>query len=862
MASSVWSAQQLAEFVASVSQCTTEASAAQAVVERAAEALDAAVAAIMADGGLLAAVGYPAGAEPVDELRRIRPGTPDSRLNVPGAGWCAVMAASLAFPPGAMLVLARPRGLTREESALLGGMARVAAMTMTTLSVLDHERAARAEVERLAREQAALRRVATLVARAVPPEEVFAAVAKEVRNALPASDLALVIRYDSGHFVEIVGGWDRVGSLALVGRRYKLGGKNVSTLVFERNGPARIDNHLIEGSEALTTAARELGMRSSAGVPIRVEGRLWGVMMVGSTHEDMLLPGTEDRLAEFTRLVAATIANTQARQQVSALAEEQAALRRVATLVARGEPPRGVFDAVAQEVGRLLPADLTLIGRYEDGRVTRVAWWGATGEPVPTHGRVSLGGRNVSSAVYETGRPARLDSYTDACGDVADDARERGISSLVAAPISVEGRLWGVMVAAATRGRRLPPTTEARLADFIELVATAIGNAEAREELRRVADEQAALRRVATLVAQGAPSAAVFAAVTEEIGRLLPADVTGLGRYDPDGSFVRAGLWSTVANPIPGAHRTPLGGRNVSTLVFETGRPARIDDYSDDAGPVASQWCRSIGLRSAVGAPVSVEGRLWGVVVVMSTSAEPLPPDTETRLAGFTELVATAIANAEARAELTASRARIVATADQTRRRIERDLHDGAQQRLVTLALQLRAAQAQVPAQLDPLNADLNRIAIGLSSTLNELREFARGIHPAILTKGGLAAALKMLARRSSIPVTLDIRTQERLPGPVEVAAYYVISEALANVAKHAQASGVHVQVEAISGVLRLEVRDDGVGGADPARGTGLIGVRDRVEAAGGRFRVTSPRGEGTQLLIELPVRPPRPTSG
>jgi signal transduction histidine kinase len=247
-------------------------------------------------------------------------------------------------------------------------------------------------------------------------------------------------------------------------------------------------------------------------------------------------------------------------------------------------------------------------------------------------------------------------------------------------------------------------------------------------------------------------------------------------------------------------------------------------------------------------------------------SAEPLPGDTETRLAGFTELVATAIANAQGRDELTASRARIVATADQTRRRIERDLHDGAQQRLVTLALQLRAAQAKVPPQLDRLNGELDRVAVGLSSTLDELREFARGIHPAILVKGGLALALKTLARRSPVRVTLDVRTQERLPGPVEVAAYYVISEALANAAKHAQASGVqvqvdyvqvdHVQVGAAGGVLRLEVRDDGVGGADPARGSGLIGIRDRVEAAGGTFSMTSRRGEGTRLKIELPVRP------
>jgi len=247
---------------------------------------------------------------------------------------------------------------------------------------------------------------------------------------------------------------------------------------------------------------------------------------------------------------------------------------------------------------------------------------------------------------------------------------------------------------------------------------------------------------------------------------------------------------------------------------------------------------------------------------VMSTSAEPLPPDTEGRLAGFSELVATAIANAQAHAELTASRARIVATADQTRRRIERDLHDGAQQRLVTLALQLREAQAEVPPQLDRLNAELDRVAIGLSSTLDELREFARGIHPVILAKEGLTPALQTLARRSSIRVKLDMRTPERLPDHVEIAAYYVISEALANAAKHARASVVHVQVEATGGVLRLDVRDDGVGGADPARGSGLIGLRDRVEAVGGAFRVKSRHGEGTHLLIELPVRLSRSASG
>jgi signal transduction histidine kinase len=740
----------------------------------------------------------------------------------------------------------RPDGLRPEAER------RMPAFTELVVTAIANAQT-RVELRAMAEEQAALRRVATLVARGALPDEVFAAVAEEAGNVLPAADFAMVARYDSGHSVEVIGGWSRAGGPVLVGRRSSIGGQNVSTLVFEHNGPARVDDHLIEGAEPLTTAVREIGIRSSVGAPISVDGRLWGVMLVASAREHALLPGTEYQLAKFTELIATTVANTQARQEVSALADEQAALRRVATLVARGEPPRGVFAAVAQEVGRVLPAELTLIGRYEEGMVTGVAGWSATGEPVPTRSRMSGGGRNVTEMVRKTGRPARLDSYADASGDVADYARDSGISSSVGAPISVEGRLWGIMVAGSIHGRQLPPNTERRLADFTELVATAIANAEAREELRRVADEQAALRRVATLVAQGAPSRAVFDAVTEEVGRLLPADVTLLCRYDPDGYLARIGEWNRTPDPIPRVDRARLGGQNVASLVFETGRPARIDDFGDDASPFAFAW-RSAGLRSAAGAPISVEGRLWGVVIVASMSDDPLPAGTEARLSGFTELVATAIANAEANAELKASRARIVATADQTRRRIERDLHDGAQQRLVTLALQVRAAQAKVPAQLDKLTADLDHIAAGLSSTLDELREFARGIHPAILANGGLAPALNTLVRRSSVRVALDMRLRTRLPEHVEVTAYYVISEALVNAAKHAKASMVHVLVDMTDGVLRLDVRDDGVGGADPARGSGLIGLRDRVEATGGTFKLKSRPGEGTHLLIELPV--------
>ena len=417
------------------------------------------------------------------------------------------------------------------------------------------------------------------------------------------------------------------------------------------------------------------------------------------------------------------------------------------------------------------------------------------------------------------------------------------------------------MVAASTHGPRLPPETEDRLADFTELVATALGNAEARAELRRVADEQAALRRVATLVARGASASAVFDAVTEEITRLLPADVAILSRYDPDGRLTRVGAWSRARGRLITGDRRRLGGRNVSTLVFETGQPARLDDVGDDASLKAAAWVAE-GLHSAVGVPISVEGRLWGVVAVASMSGEPLPADTEARLTGFTELVATAIANAQAQAELAASRARIVATADQTRRRIERDLHDGAQQRLVSLALQIRAAQADVPPELGKLRIELDRVAAGLTSTLDELREYARGIHPAILAEGGLAAALRALARRSPVPVTLDVRAAERLPERVEVTAYYVVSEALANAAKHAEASAVHIDVEETGEAIRLTVRDDGVGGADPARGSGLVGLKDRVAAIGGTLTIRSLAGEGTTLLAELPVSPLRLSAG
>jgi signal transduction histidine kinase len=363
---------------------------------------------------------------------------------------------------------------------------------------------------------------------------------------------------------------------------------------------------------------------------------------------------------------------------------------------------------------------------------------------------------------------------------------------------------------------------------------------------------------VATLVARATPPEAVFAAVAEEVGQLFGVELASLFRYEPGPTATSVTTWGPAGNDFPVGGRWPLEGHNITTLVFETGRPARIDRYGASSPGSLGAAALERSIRSAVGTPILAEGRLWGLIFVGSTMEQPLPADTEARLASFTELVATAIANAQSRADLMASRARIVAAADETRRRIERDLHDGTQQQLVSVMLDLRQVQAAAP----ELEGELSRIAERVTDVLNQVREISRGIHPAILSERGLIPALKALARRSPVPVRLDLRTGRRLPDQVEAAVYYAVSEALANAAKHARASVVHVELDTPSAVVRLAIRDDGIGGADPARGSGLTGLRDRIEAVGGTLDVTSPSDGGTTLLIEIPVKPEPQAAG
>jgi signal transduction histidine kinase len=305
---------------------------------------------------------------------------------------------------------------------------------------------------------------------------------------------------------------------------------------------------------------------------------------------------------------------------------------------------------------------------------------------------------------------------------------------------------------------------------------------------------------------------------------------------------------------MPGSgERIPLAGDDLGAKVLRTGRAARIDNHDNAPGPETAR-IRGAGIRSAVGVPIRVDGRLWGAAIVGSRSPEPMPADTEARVGDFADLVATAIANAATRAELIASRARIVAAADDARRRLERDLHDGAQQRLISLGLQLRMAEESAPPELDDFKQQLSRILSGLTGVSADLQEISRGIHPAILSKGGLGPALKTLARRSAVPVTLDLRIDRRISDSAQVAAYYVVAEALTNTAKHARASGVNVGVETEGGSLRVLIRDDGVGGANSHNGSGLIGLQDRVEALGGHLHVTSPPQSGTSLHVTIPL--------
>ena len=386
------------------------------------------------------------------------------------------------------------------------------------------------------------------------------------------------------------------------------------------------------------------------------------------------------------------------------------------------------------------------------------------------------------------------------------------------------------------------------------LAAVTAERARAEAAQRALAGEQAALRRVATLVAGEASPGRVFEQVTEEVGRLLGLPGVNIMHYDGERTATVVGAWSEHGQPrFPVGEIFDVDGDTAVARVVKSGGPARVERYDAATGTLAAT-VHSAGYRSAVAAPVNVGGAMWGVLVAVSTSDEALPEGLEQRLCDFADLVAQALANADAYEKLAASRARLVEVGDAERRRLERNLHDGAQQRLVSVAVGLNMVAARLESDPQAARDMLANAQADLARGLDELRELARGIHPVVLTERGLGAALDALAARAPLPVEIEALPDERLAAPIEAAAYYVVAESVTNVAKYAHASSATVSIARSNGAATVIVTDDGIGGADPALGSGLRGLAARVEALNGRLEIDSPRGGGTRIRAEIPL--------
>ena len=450
------------------------------------------------------------------------------------------------------------------------------------------------------------------------PAEVFAAIAREVAHMLHPR-LVQIFRWDTDGRVTVAGTWGDGPNPFEQGSSWAWDDPSLVAMLEDlRTGrPIRIEDvgRAIAGEPV--EAGLRAGIGSAAGAAIILEGEPWGHIGIAMAKGAPLPDRVEERLAEITELVATAITSSTNREQLVRLADEQAALRRVATLVARGAPPADVFDAVAEELGRLLDVASSGLVRYEDAETARVvAGWGRLGEVVPVGARLPIGGENVITEIARTGRPARLDDYGRASsGSIGEHAQRLKTETSIGGPVLVAGRLWGAMIAATVEGRSLPSDSERRLQQFVELVGTAIANTEAQVEVARLAEEQAALRRVATLVARGAPPGEVFRAVAEELGQLLAVNSSGLVRFEhPDAARLIAG-WGRITEVVADGERFPLGGRNALTEIARTGEPARVDDYGRDASGAIGERSQQVDIETSIGAPIVVAGRLWGAMI-------------------------------------------------------------------------------------------------------------------------------------------------------------------------------------------------------------------------------------------------------
>jgi signal transduction histidine kinase len=697
---------------------------------------------------------------------------------------------------------------------------------------------------RLVASQAALRRVAAVVAAGGPAREVFETVTAEA-SALLGHALTALTKFEGHGTDSIVVA--QTGDHVPVGARLHLTDDDGVAARMWRSGRAeRIDDYT---TVAGTTTATALGVRAVVAVPVTVDGSLWGALSI-SSRTGPLPAGTETRLTLFAEIVAAAVVSAAAREAFLALADEQAALLRVAALVAHRAGQTEIFQAVAAEAAKLIHDEPTTLVRYEGSRTFTVLATRNGPAPVGTRVTVPAGDAGTLDEMMRTLKPARLDRY-DLFADRTYSSRDFGVGSSVSVPIIVNGRLWGAL-GTLNEGRRLPTDTEQRLGKFAELVASALANVEAHAELEHFAARQEALRRVAELVARGAALGEVFDAVAREASNILGDLAADLFQFDGTHCTVVA----TCRSSVPVGFRSRADGDSAGARVMRARRPLRFSTLADtdSAGPA-----RELGVGALVAVPIFVEGRLWGGLAT-TTPSEPPPADAEDRLVEFAELAAAAIANAENKEKLRASRARVVATANEVRQRLQRDVHDGAQQRLVQTVLSLKLGLDAAERGEDTVGLMREALENADRATV-ELRDIVHGILPVALARGGLRAGIDSLVTVAAIPVDLDLgaRPRQRLPNDVEVTAYFVVAEALTNVVKHARATRARVTVAGVEDTLLIEVADDGVGGADPRGGSGLTGLSDRVDALDGTLTLSSADGEGTTVRVVLPLPGTRP---
>jgi signal transduction histidine kinase len=635
------------------------------------------------------------------------------------------------------------------------------------------------------------------------------------------------------------------------GTQWELDGDSANGALWRSGQVSRVDGPLTPNG---TISRRRLhaGVTSVVAGPVLVEGRLWGSATVFSDLDEPLPPETEWRVAAFAELAGAAVTSAERTHRLGRLLDEQAARRELAVMIADGAEPHALFDAVTAAAGRHCRAFGAGLVRF-DGETasTVVSMWSqdGAGQSAPTawpRAEDTMGGR-----IREAGS-ARVDDWREIVGPNAQVMHAHlGIGGSVAAPVFTEGRLWGIVMVHSRVGAVLPDGTESLLIGFADLITSAISSAARRAEARRLADEQAALRRIATLVASQPAPADVYRTLLDEVGRFPGVDDARIQRLSDDqrhGEVVA--VWGVLEDEVPVGFVTPLETTLVLGPVLASGQVVKIENVPtyDGTWPALAE---RHGLVEVIGCPIFVGDRLWGALTVASRSHGGLSGTTRDSLVQGSGLIATAVANAEARENVRASRERLVTVGDATRRRIERDLHDGAQQRLVALTLDLRSSSPDQP--MDP-----RAVASEIDKVIDDIRTIARGIHPAVLSQGGLRPALRNLARRSAVPTRLVVPPELPPMGEaVEVAVYYVVSEALTNVAKHARADEAVVTVDVPGPRQQVDVTvvDDGAGGALARPGGGLQGLADRIEALGGTLSLSSARGAGTVLHVSLPVR-------